>query len=73
MNTAQAIPDAILESIETTSVVRVTTNMEPHSALAFIRSMDGVGDVDFAQENDGTFDVWGGVRGDQFRIRLACL
>lgn len=73
MNTAQTIPDAIRESISSTSIVEVTTNLETHSALALIRGMDGVEDVDFARENDGGLDVWGDVRGDQFRIRLVCL
>lgn len=64
------ITEAIEESIATTSVVRVSTTLKPHSLLPFIQSIPGVEDVDHAVENDGTWDVWGDRGGDQFRIRV---
>ena len=75
MNTTQTIPDAIRESIETASVVRVETRLHLHQAIGQICDLDGMKpqDVDCAKEQDGTFDVWGDVRGDQFRIRIVCL
>lgn len=70
MNTTQTIHDAIRQSIATTSIVEVHTSLEPHQVIAAIQAMDGVEDVDFARENDGAMDVWGDVRGDQFRLRV---
>jgi hypothetical protein len=51
----------------------VTIHLVDHDiidVIACINTIDQIYDVDFANENDGAFDIWG-MRGDQdWRLRI---
>lgn len=70
MTTASTIKEAIERSISHTEVVAVeVTAQDIAEALSEVNVH--AEDYDHAQENDGSYDVWGtSEEGDDFRIRI---
>lgn len=79
MTSKKTIESAIERSISHNEIVRVEVEWpktrQSSSAeeiiLDWVDAIEGVDDVDCAQENDGTYDVWGTRNGDNWRIRIA--
>ena len=60
----------VRESIKTNSIVRVdATGCGITDIMAQLSVMDGV-DADYSRESDGTWDVYGTMDGDEFRLRV---
>lgn len=67
MNKFTSIQEAIEFSIRRDAIARVTVEaVDIHAALVEA----GVDADDMAQENDGSWDVWGGEGGGEWRIRV---
>ena len=60
----------IRESIKTNIIVRVdATGCNITDIISQLSVMDGV-DADYSREDDGTWDVYGTMDGDEFRLRV---
>lgn len=76
MTTESTIKDAIARSVSHTEIVRVEVTWPTDSRSAeetildWLDKVEGTDAVDCTQENDGSYDVWGTVNGDDFRLRL---
>jgi hypothetical protein len=63
---------AINRSIKFNEIV--TIHLVDHDiidVIACINTIDQIYDVDFAEENDGTFDIWGMQGNHEFRLKFA--
>ena len=69
-----SLSNDVRESIRTQSIVRVdATGCHITDIVSQLRGMMiETDDVDRARENDGTWDVWGTLCGDAFRLRVTC-
>lgn len=67
MNTEIEIENAIADSIETNSIVRVVVD-DIAAALAAVSAASD--DCDSAVEDDGGLDVWGTESGSDFRLLI---
>ena len=64
----------VSESARTNTLIHVDAPiMTIADVMSALSVMDGVGDYDHARENDGTYDVWGTVYGDNFRLRVTTM
>lgn len=69
MTTEATIRDAIARSISHTETVAVTvTAKDIAEALSEVNVH--AEEYDHAEENDGSYDVWGETDGGEFRLRL---
>jgi hypothetical protein len=74
--TTGSIKDAILRSISHNEIAKVEVEWPKDSRSAeetildILDDIEGVDEPDTAQENDGSYDVWGKLNGADFRIRI---
>lgn len=70
------IIEAIKRSLSHDEIARAEVEFPSDSRSAeetiidILDDIEGVDDVDAAQENDGSYDVWGKINGADFRIRV---
>lgn len=70
------INEAIKRSISHNEIVKVEVEWPSDSRSAeetildILDDIEGVDETDTAQENDGSYDVWGKINDADFRIRV---
>lgn len=76
MNSEKTIEYAIDRSVSHNEIVKVEviwptdSRSAEETILDWLDNIDGTDAVDCVKENAGTYDVWGTINGDDFRLRL---
>lgn len=70
----KSLRQEVRESIQTKRIVHVDAiGSDITDVLAQLEGMMiSTDDVDCARENDDTWNVWGTLYGDEFRLRVTC-
>lgn len=68
---AASVRHAIKRSISHNEIVRTAVPASDYAAMMdYLADQEDIEEIDSGMENDGTLDVWGKFKGDDFRIRF---